>query len=274
MSGALRLEGVSVRPAAGGAPLFAPLDLVVAPGTVLTLMGPSGIGKSTLIDWIGGHLGADFIGAGRIVLDGRDVTALPAEARRIGILFLDAALFPHLSVGDNLAFGLRAGLRGRAARAQAVAEALRAAGLEGFARRDPATLSGGQRTRVALMRTLLAAPLALLLDEPFARLDPATRSAMRGFVFGHMAARQVPAILVTHDAEDARAAGGPVVTLRPAPPPPPPQPAITYAQVADAIQKAQTLDALHTAADLIGEVYDERQREELTAAYKVRESEI
>lgn len=194
-------------------PLFPSLSLTVAPGSVTTIVGPSGIGKSTLMEFIGGHLPRGFRAAGTVILDGRDVTRLPAEARRIGILFQDAALFPHLSVGDNLAFGLAAHVRGHAARAAAVANALDQAGLPGFAARDPATLSGGQRARVALMRTLLAEPCALLLDEPFAKLDPALRQDVRGFVFDHVRDRDIPVLMVTHDAADAEAAGGPVVSL-------------------------------------------------------------
>ncbi|MDW4549078.1 ATP-binding cassette domain-containing protein [Defluviimonas sp. D31] len=194
-------------------PLFPSLSLAVAPGSVTTIVGPSGIGKSTLMEFIGGHLPRSFRAAGTVILDGRDVTRLPAEARRIGVLFQDAALFPHLSVGDNLAFGLAAHVRGRAARAVAVANALDQAGLPGFAARDPATLSGGQRARVALMRTLLAEPCALLLDEPFAKLDPALREELRRFVFDHVRDRDIPVLMVTHDATDAEAAGGPVVSL-------------------------------------------------------------
>lgn len=207
----LVLQEVSVGPM-GGDPLFASLSLVVAPGQVAVVMGPSGIGKSTLLDAIGGHLARGFAVTGRITLNGRDVLAQPAEARRIGVLFQDAMLFPHLSVGDNLAFGLARSVRG-AARRQAVEEALIQAGLAGFAARDPATLSGGQRARAALMRALLAQPEALLLDEPFSRLDAGLRAEIRGFVLEHLRSRRIPGLLVTHDVSDAEAAQGPVVQL-------------------------------------------------------------
>jgi len=212
----LALEAVSVTRAGAAAPLFAPVSLTVPPGTVVTVMGPSGAGKSSLLAAIGGHLGPGDRVAGRVTLTGADVLALLAEARRIGLMFQDALLFPHLSVGQNLAFGLAPGVRGRAARRAAVAGALDAAGLAGFEHRDPATLSGGERARVALMRALLARPRALLLDEPFSRLDTDRRAELRRFVFGHLRQAAIPALLVSHDAADAEAAGGPVVRLHPA----------------------------------------------------------
>ena len=207
----LNLTQIAVTPKAG-TPLFAPLTLVISPGQVATVMGPSGIGKSTLLDAIGGHLAQGFTVSGQAVLNGQDLLTLPAEARRVGVLFQDALLFPHLSVGDNLAFGLAQSVTGRA-RKEAVDQALEQAGLAGFAARDPATLSGGQRARAALMRALLAKPLALLLDEPFSRLDADLRAEIRSFVFDHVRAQDIPALMVTHDASDADAAGGTVITL-------------------------------------------------------------
>ena len=194
-------------------PLFPALSLTIAPGQVGTVMGPSGVGKSTLLDAVGGHLAHGFDVSGEVWLNDRSVLSQPAEDRRIGLLFQDPALFPHLSVGDNLAFGLGAHVRGRAARNDAVAQALEAAGLAGTERRDPATLSGGQRARIALMRTLMAEPLALLLDEPFSKLDASLRAEMRAFTFAHIRDRAIPALMVTHDPQDAEAAAGPVVQL-------------------------------------------------------------
>ena len=188
------------------------LSAHVAPGQVVSVMGPSGSGKSTLLGAIMGTLTPPFAVTGRIALNGRDLTRLPVEARGLGILFQDPLLFPHLSVGANLAFGLPRSTRGRDRRA-AVDQALAQVGLDGFAHRDPATLSGGQKMRVALMRTLLAEPQALLLDEPFSSLDADRRAQIRALVFDRARAAGLPVLLVTHDADDAQAAGGPVIHL-------------------------------------------------------------
>lgn len=189
------------------------LDCRVPQGRVLTVMGPSGSGKSTLLNAVIGSLPRGFSAFGRVWLNGVDLTALQPEQRRIGILYQDALLFPHLSVGGNLAFGLGPHLRGRAARAAAVSGALDEVGLAGMEDRDPATLSGGQKARVALMRTLLAEPRALLLDEPFSRLDADLRQRVRETVFSRARDRGLPALLVTHDAGDAEAAGGTVIEI-------------------------------------------------------------
>lgn len=211
MSAALRLEHVSI--AVAGRTLIPSLTLEVAPGETLTLMGPSGSGKSTLLSFLCGTLERAFRAEGRIYLDEREVSSVPPERRRIGILFQDDLLFPHLSVGENLAFGLKRAVRGRGARAARIEAALAEAGLAGFARRDPATLSGGQRARVALLRLLLAEPEALLLDEPFNKLDAALRADFRRFVLDHAAAAGLPVLLVTHDLADAQAAEGPILEL-------------------------------------------------------------
>ncbi|MBB4286224.1 ATP-binding cassette domain-containing protein [Roseospira goensis] len=197
----LVLEAVRVRLA--GRTLVGPLALTVADGETVTVMGPSGSGKSTLLDVVTGTLAPAFRAEGRVLLDGRDLAGLAPEQRGIGILFQDPMLFPHLSVGGNLAFGMPRRVRGRARRAR-IAAVLAEAGLEGLADRDPATLSGGQAARVALMRVLLAEPRALLLDEPFSRLDAALRARVRAFVFEHVEVRGLPTLLVTHDPEDAR----------------------------------------------------------------------
>jgi putative thiamine transport system ATP-binding protein len=208
----LRIAALEIRLA--GRQLLACDGLRVEAGQVVTVMGPSGAGKSTLLAFLSGALEPAFTATGQVWLDGVEVTRLPAARRRIGLLFQDDSLFPHLSVAGNLAFGLPAALRGRAARAARVAAALDQAEMPGFGPRDPATLSGGQRARVALLRALLAEPRALLLDEPFSRLDAALRGRVRDFTFARIREAHIPAVLVTHDPADAEAAGGPVLHLR------------------------------------------------------------
>lgn len=207
---ALRLENIAI--ALGTQPLLH-LDETIAPGTVLTVMGPSGSGKSTLLAYVGGFLDPAFRASGRIWINDRDVTALPAEHRHGGILFQDPLLFPHMTVTGNLLFGLTPDVRGHAARRAAVKEALAQFELGGLGDRDPDTLSGGQKARVALARVLLSAPQALLLDEPFSRLDAPLRHAMRELVFNQARARRLPVLLVTHDDADAQAAGGRVLRI-------------------------------------------------------------
>ena len=213
MSGATTLQLQAVRIALHGRVLIQQLDASVEPGECLTLMGPSGCGKSTLLNFLAGTLEPVFDASGQVNIGNLAVTHLPPERRGFGILFQDDLLFPHLSVGGNLAFALPAGLKPRAARQARIEEALIEAGLAGFANRDPATLSGGQRARVALMRTLLAAPRALLLDEPFNKLDAQLRDETRDFVFRHARAFGLPTLMVTHDAADARAAGGRILQV-------------------------------------------------------------
>ncbi|ETX27940.1 ATP-binding cassette domain-containing protein [Roseivivax isoporae] len=209
MSEGLTLENVRI--ARGAAELIA-VERHVPPGEVLAVMGPSGVGKSTLLAFVTGTLAPGFTATGRVLLDGADLTGTPPEGRRLGILFQNDLLFPHLSVGGNLAFGLAPG-GSRAARRARIDAALAEIGLEGFADRDPATLSGGQKARVALMRMLLSDPRALLLDEAFSGLDAARRGQVRALVFDIARDRGLPVLMVTHDEEDARAAGGPVIRL-------------------------------------------------------------
>ncbi len=187
------------------------LAFSVAPGEVLTLMGASGSGKSSVLAAIAGTLGhtADAgtgTGAvglrfnGSVHLNGVDITHQTTSRRGVGLLFQDDLLFAHMTVAENLLFAVPPGAR--KARLAQVDAALADAGLAGFGPRDPATLSGGQRSRVAMMRALLAQPQALLLDEPFSRLDADLRGQFRAFVFAQIRARHIPAVLVTHDAAD------------------------------------------------------------------------
>ncbi len=190
----------------GNQTLLERLNLDIAPGEILSLTGPSGSGKSTLLNWLLGDLDAAFQASGTLQLNHRTLDGLAIEARGIGILFQDDLLFAHLSVGQNLAFALPATVKG-IARRQRIEQTLKEIGLDGFHDRDPATLSGGQRARVSLMRALLAQPQALLLDEPFSRLDAALRVQFRRFVFEQIARQRIPTLLVTHDLADVPPGG-------------------------------------------------------------------
>jgi putative thiamine transport system ATP-binding protein len=195
---ALELHDVTI--AVAGRDLLRALTARVEPGRVLAVMGPSGSGKSSLLAWIAGTLEAPFTARGDVRLAGHSVAALPIQQRRIGLLFQDDLLFPHMSVRDNLLFALPGAER--RARIAAADTALAEAGLDGFGDRAPASLSGGQRARVSLLRALLAQPRALLLDEPFSKLDTALRAQMREFTFTMLRERGVPTVIVTHDEAD------------------------------------------------------------------------
>jgi putative thiamine transport system ATP-binding protein len=204
----LELQKVSIH--VGGRALLRSLSARVAPGDVLAVMGASGSGKSSLLAWIAGTLGAPFEASGGLRLGGTNLALMPIQQRRIGLLFQDDLLFPHMSVRDNLLFALPAhsgpaskfAAGDRKLRVAAADGALAEAGLAGFGDRLPSSLSGGQRSRVSLLRALLAQPRALLLDEPFSKLDAALRAQMREFTFTTLRERRVPVVLVTHDAAD------------------------------------------------------------------------
>jgi len=200
----LKIVGLTLR--LGTTALLSDMHLTVNAGEIVTLMGASGSGKSTLLNWLLGDLPPAFSAQGQVWLNERDLNTLPIESRGIGILFQDDLLFPHLSVGQNLAFALPASVKGTERR-ERVAQTLADVGLEGFHDRDPATLSGGQRARVSLMRALLAQPQALLLDEPFSRLDAVLRLQFRSLVFDQIARLRIPTLLVTHDPADVPPGG-------------------------------------------------------------------
>lgn len=207
----LELRDVAI--SRNGVRLFAPVSCRIQPGHPVAIMGPSGAGKSSLLAWLTGLLPAGLSGEGDVLLDGRSIRDLPPHRRRLGILFQDDLLFPHMSVGENLAFGLPAGpdRTTRAARRRVVEDALARVELAGFAHRDPLTLSGGERARVALMRVLLSEPKALLLDEPFSKLDLPLRDRFRSLVF--QSAAHLPVLLVSHDPQDSVTAAGEVLHL-------------------------------------------------------------
>jgi putative thiamine transport system ATP-binding protein len=199
----LLLEHISLT--IGDVLLIKSFTISIEAGEIVTLMGPSGCGKSSLLAYIAGDLTAPMHGAGQVTLDGVALMDLPPEGRRVGRLFQDDLLFPHLSVAENLLFGIA---RGNSAERQGlVSDALASAQLEGLENRAPHTLSNGQKARVALFRALMAKPQAMLLDEPFSKLDAELRHSIRNYVFAHLRERNIPTLLVTHDREDAPASG-------------------------------------------------------------------
>jgi putative thiamine transport system ATP-binding protein len=191
------------------------LSLAIAPGDIITVMGPSGSGKSALLAYISGLLSPVFTASGEVWLGSRRIDGLPTHLRGTGLLFQDDLLFPHLSVAGNLKFALGPDKIGKAHRNALVEGVLATAGLAGFGDRDPTTLSGGQRARVSLLRVLLSQPRALLLDEPFSKLDPELRGQFRQYVFNEARLRMLPVLMVTHDPADRDAAGGKVIELKP-----------------------------------------------------------
>ncbi|MFB4262969.1 ABC transporter ATP-binding protein [Nonomuraea sp. GTA35] len=198
--GRLRLNGV--RKVLGGKEVVSAVDLETEPGEFLTLLGPSGCGKTTTLNMIAGHLTAD---GGLIEVDGRDITAVPPHRRSMGMVFQSYALFPHLTIADNVAFGLRMRKVGAAERRRRVADMLELVGLDGMAERHPRQLSGGQQQRAALARALVVQPDLLLLDEPFSNLDAQLRVRLRDEVAALQRRIGTTAILVTHDQEEALA---------------------------------------------------------------------
>ncbi|MDP9207349.1 MAG: ABC transporter ATP-binding protein, partial [Actinomycetota bacterium] len=207
-TGALAVEDLCK--AFGDALVLDQAGLRVPPGRVVALLGPSGCGKTTLLRCIAGLERPD---AGQVRLDGRDLSAPGAfvapERRRIGMVFQDGALFPHLTVAGNVGYGLSRSER-RGAR---VAEALALVDLAGFGDRLPASLSGGQAQRVALARALVTRPSVLLLDEPFSNLDTILRVQIRAEVQRLLADLGVTAVFVTHDQEEAFVVGDEVAVM-------------------------------------------------------------
>ncbi|UOM35956.1 ATP-binding cassette domain-containing protein [Acuticoccus sp. I52.16.1] len=197
---------------------MATLKATVEPGAVLSVIGPSGGGKTSLLLAVAGLLDAPFTVTGTVTRDGTDLTPLPPERRRMGLMFQDALLYPHMSVVQNVLFAVprrEAGRRLTRAERRARAEAnLARVEMGHAAARDPDTLSGGQTSRVALARTLASAPRTLLLDEPFSALDPALRAQVRAFVFDLARQDGLPVVMVSHDPADAEAAGGQIIEIR------------------------------------------------------------
>ncbi|WP_154124312.1 ATP-binding cassette domain-containing protein [Grimontia hollisae] len=173
----------------------------VEKGHVLSVMGPSGCGKSTLLSAIAGHLSPEFCCEGSIQVNNQSIHSLPAEKREVGILFQDDLLFPHLNVWQNLAFGLPDTMSASEKKERALAT-LAEIELKDIAFKAPDQISGGQRARISLMRTLLSHPKVILLDEPFSKLDKPLRKSFRAFVFKQIKNRNIAAVMVTHDEDD------------------------------------------------------------------------
>lgn len=201
----LRAISKTWKPARGESrSLLRGLDLQVAAGETVAVLGPSGSGKSTLLKIIAGLEAPD---GGQVWLDGRDISALPPHRRQCGLLFQDFALFPHLNVQDNVAFGLiEQGLRSAQARSQANA-LLERFGMQAHALARVWQLSGGEQQRVALARALITAPRILLLDEPFSALDAALRETLRAEFQQRIAQAGMAVVWVTHDEAEARSVG-------------------------------------------------------------------
>ncbi|MGE6811932.1 ATP-binding cassette domain-containing protein [Pseudoalteromonas nigrifaciens] len=180
-------------------------------GEILTIMGPSGSGKSSLLNWLTGTLPSGFKASGEVWLNGKNINDSPTHLRHIGVLYQDALLFSHLSVAGNIAFAMPKGDKKQ--RIDKIAHALEQVGLKGMANRHPDSLSGGQQARVALLRLLLSEPKAILLDEPFSKLDTQLRVDTRELVFSQIRQHKLPAIMVTHDHSDHDAANGKLFTL-------------------------------------------------------------
>lgn len=198
MTPSLNLEQV----AAGYGPrrVLNDFNLEVAAGTLTALLGPSGCGKTTVLNVVAGLLP---VTSGRISLDQEPVTDIPAERRGIGVVFQKPSLFPHMTVADNVAFGLEMRGVAPASRRAAADEALRLVQLDGFGDRKPATLSGGQEQRVALARALVLEPRVLLLDEPLSALDEGLRGEMRALLRSLQRRLGVTTLFITHDQHEA-----------------------------------------------------------------------
>jgi len=183
-------------------PLISNFSITVNKGDILTLMGPSGSGKSTLLSVIAGFINPDFSYTGEIYLAEKPLNGIKPENRKIGILFQDDLLFPHLSIIENLMVALPNAIKGEQRRETAL-KALQHVNLQQLADNSPLQVSGGQKARVGVLRLLLAEPNAVLLDEPFSKLDSSLRSEFREWVYSVLKERELPTILVTHDSEDS-----------------------------------------------------------------------
>jgi spermidine/putrescine ABC transporter ATP-binding subunit len=200
-----------VRKAYGGVAAVRGVDLRVAPGEFVTLLGPSGCGKTTCLRMVAGFVEPD---AGRILIGGKDVTRVPPYRRNTGMVFQSYALFPHLTVAANIAFGMQMRGVGRSDADQRTKEALRLVQLEALAERYPAELSGGQKQRVALARAVVIRPQVLLLDEPLGALDLKLREELQVEIKRVQSALGITTLFVTHDQGEALGMSDRVAVMR------------------------------------------------------------
>ncbi|MEP1551814.1 MAG: ATP-binding cassette domain-containing protein [Paraglaciecola sp.] len=179
-------------------------DIQLDPDDLLVIIGPSGIGKSTFLHWLLGNQPKHVNISGQIFIDGQDVSQLTVENRHIGLLMQDVFLFPHLSVEDNISFALPKSpdLHSKKQRRTKAHSMLEQINLEHLSKRYPQSLSGGERSRVGLVRALANQPKVMLLDEPFAALDPSNREKIGKWTFQQLAQQAIPSIMVTHDLND------------------------------------------------------------------------
>ena len=184
-------------------PFIKNLNLKINNGNILCVFGKSGVGKSSLINVIAGTTEDNLLFEGEIILDGKILNNIPIEKRKIGLLLQDGALFPHLTVEQNIYFGMNRKLKSKE-KLNVINENLKNANMEGFQNRYPHTLSGGQKARIACLRAILSEPKALLLDEPFSSLDPEHRNTFRKFVIDKVKESKIPCLLVTHDETDKK----------------------------------------------------------------------
>ncbi|MAK05706.1 MAG: hypothetical protein CMM64_01025 [Rhodospirillaceae bacterium] len=184
-------------------PFIKNLNLKINNGNILCVFGKSGVGKSSLINVIAGTTEDNLLFEGEIILNGKILNNIAIEKRKIGLLLQDGALFPHLTVEQNIFFGMNRKLKSKE-KLNVINENLKNANMEGFQNRYPHTLSGGQKARIACLRAILSEPKALLLDEPFSSLDPEHRNTFRKFVIDKVKESKIPCLLVTHDETDKK----------------------------------------------------------------------
>ena len=208
----LRVENLTIQLVKTSKYLFQNLNFEISAGEVLTMMGASGSGKSTLLSYLCGTLSDNFKAQGKIFLGDVLLNNQEPEKRKVGILYQDPLLFPHLNIFENLSFGIPHNYN-KEQKKNKILQCLKELEMDDFSQRFPNTLSGGQQARIALMRTLFSKPKALLLDEPFSALDSKLKQKIRELVFLYTKEHQLPTLLVTHSLKDAEAAKGKIINL-------------------------------------------------------------